>query len=589
MNAHVRGMPPTLALAVVLLLGGLAPPFAACPEAFSLETDVVVPMRDAVVLRADVMRPKQEGQFPVLLYRTPYGKHAARESYTTFARAVERGYAVVIQDVRGRYASEGEFVAYQHEAKDGYDTIEWAARQPWSNGAVGTFGLSYPGAVQWLAAVENPPHLRAMVPAMTFSSPELFFYSGGVFDMSWIAWIWFNIAPDVRVRKNLEGPKTREEAAAAWPEVAEQMRRHLPLTSLPNLKEVAPFYYEWMQHPPGDRWWRWAALEGKYQRVQAAVLNLSGWHDEAYGPSGALQNYLGLRRARRGQPDPRAALVLGPWTHGVGSLSQTRAGDREFGAAAAIDYDELVLGWMDHHLKGLETEKATPPVRVFVMGANEWRLASDWPAAPTQRRSLYLQPSGSASWEAPREDGSASAFTADPQQPVVDPFADSPGAHDQRALANRSDVLTFTSPPLANDLEVVGEIEVELYVSSEARDADFWVRLLDVHADGTAYNLMSPGLDVLRASYRDGGPRRKLLTPGRIYRLRLPNLMTGNVFQKSHRIQVQVMGSYFPHFSRNLQTGASEHVSAETRAATHRIYHERTHASRLLLPVLAPR
>jgi putative CocE/NonD family hydrolase len=165
---------------------------------FILEKDVAVPMRDGVVLRADVLRPRGTGRFPVLVYRTPYGKEPALEGYTTFRRAVERGYAVVVQDVRGRYASGGEFRPYENEGRDGYDSIEWAARQPWSNGAIGTFGLSYPGAVQWLAAVENPPHLKAMVPAMTFSSAQNFFYAGGLWDMSWIEWIWDNIAPDVR-------------------------------------------------------------------------------------------------------------------------------------------------------------------------------------------------------------------------------------------------------------------------------------------------------------------------------------------------------------------------------------------------------
>lgn len=558
------------------------------PEPFVLETDVPVRMRDGVLLRADVWRPQAEGRFPVLVYRTPYGKQAARETYSTFRRAVERGYALVIQDVRGRYASAGEFVAYRHEGRDGYDTIEWAAQQPWSNGNVGTFGLSYPGAVQWLAALESPPHLKAMVPAMTYSSPELFFYAGGVFDLSWIPWLWFNIAPDVRARKDLTGPKTRAEATAAWPAVSERLRRHLPLVELPDFKAIAPFYYEWLRHPPGDHWWEWATVEGKYDRVRAAVLNLSGWHDEAYGPAGALQNYLGLRRARREEPDPRVALVLGPWTHGVDSLAQTRAGDREFGVAAALDYDELVLDWMDRYLKGVEREKTARPVQIFVMGANRWRTGTDWPVVPTRRVSLYLHPDRQAGWEPPSDDGGASAFTADPLQPVVDPYADSPGAHDQRAVASRSDLLTFTSEPLACDLEVMGEIEVELYISSEARDADFWVRLLDVDPEGTAYNLMSPGLDVLRASYRDGGPERKLLEPGRIYRLRLLHLLTGNLFKKGHRVQVQVMGSYFPHFSRNPQTGASEHFSAETRKAAHRVHHERRHASRLLLPVVEP-
>src|SRR5215471_4836633 len=208
--------------------------------------DVAVPMRDGVILRADVWLPKVEGRFPTLVYRTPYGKQLAAKEWTTFDKAVAHGYAVLIEDVRGRYASDGEFVPYQNEGKDGYDTIEWAARQEWSDGNVGTFGLSYPGAVQWLAAVEAPPHLKAMVPAMTFATPRNFFYSGGVFDMSWIEWIWDNIAPDVRARKNLPGAKTEDQAMAEWATAAPELLNTLPLKKLEHLRNVAPYYYDWL-------------------------------------------------------------------------------------------------------------------------------------------------------------------------------------------------------------------------------------------------------------------------------------------------------------------------------------------------------
>ncbi|MBI1738779.1 MAG: CocE/NonD family hydrolase, partial [Acidobacteria bacterium] len=257
---------------------------APAQQSFTTEKDVAIPMRDGVVLRADIWRPASEGKFPVLVYRTPYDKRRAPESYATYRKAVERGYAVVMQDVRGRYASAGEFLPYQQEGKDGYDTIEWTAAQPWSNGAVGTFGLSYPGAVQWLAAMERPPHLKAMVPAMTFSTPRNFFYSGGVFDGSWIGWIWNNIAPDARVKKNLPGPKTGAEARAAFEKDASKLQGRLPLMALDELKGVAPWYFDWMRHEPSDAWWEWCELRGKYARTDAAVLNLSGWYDEAYGP-----------------------------------------------------------------------------------------------------------------------------------------------------------------------------------------------------------------------------------------------------------------------------------------------------------------
>src|SRR6266581_8771476 len=212
-----------------------------------VERNVAVPMRDGVVLLADVLRPAESGKFPVLVYRTPYGKDAAQEEYTTFRHAVERGYGVVIEDVRGRYHSDGEFRSYENEGRDGYDTIEWAARQLWSNEAVGTFGLSYPGAVQWLAAVESPPHLKAMAPAMTFSTPGNFFHSGGLFDMSWTDWIWNNIAPDVRVKRGLAGPRTGEEDRAAWKGLRASVLGRLPLSALDEFRDVAPYLFTWME------------------------------------------------------------------------------------------------------------------------------------------------------------------------------------------------------------------------------------------------------------------------------------------------------------------------------------------------------
>jgi uncharacterized protein len=205
-----------LILALANSVGILAQNPAETGAHFVEDRNVPVAMRDGVVLRADVLRPTRDGKFPVLVYRTPYGKDEAQQEYATFRHALERGYAVVIQDVRGRFHSDGEFRPYENEGRDGYDTIEWSASQPWSNGAVGTFGLSYPGAVQWLAAVQSPPHLKAMVPAMTFSTPQNFFYAGGAWDMSWIEWIWDNIAGDARLKKNLPGPRTYEEALTAW-------------------------------------------------------------------------------------------------------------------------------------------------------------------------------------------------------------------------------------------------------------------------------------------------------------------------------------------------------------------------------------
>ena len=516
--------------------------------------DVAVPMRDGVVLRADVWLPKVEGRFPTLVYRTPYGKEDAPKEWSTFEKLPARGYSVVIQDVRGRYASDGEFLPYQNEGKDGYDTIEWAARQPWSDGNVGTFGLSYPGAVQWLAAVENPPHLKAMVPAMTFSTPRNFFYSGGLFDGSWLECIWMNIAPDARKRKNLPGPQTVEEAKVAWKSDHGRVEGYLPLQGLPDLKQAAPFYYQWLSHAPADPWWDWAELRNKYDRVHCAVLNFSGWYDEAYGPDGATTNFNGLLAARKGANDPATRTIIGPWTHGAQDTQ--KSGEREFGPTAPVDYDELILRWMDHYLRGMDNSvEKEAPVRIFVMGTNAWRDEKTWPLERTRATSLYLAADSSESRMGKLLEGGGkskaktSAFLSDPSHPVADPY-DAYGAHDYRALAGREDVLVFDSKPMGKDAEVTGPISAEMYVSADVQDFDLWMRLLDVAPDGTAFNLMSPGLDVLRASWRDERLKPELLEPGKIYKLTLDRMLTSNTFLKGHRIRVQISGAFHPHFSR---------------------------------------
>ena len=552
------------------------------------DRDVAIPMRDGVVLRADVYRPSGDGRFPVLVFRTPYGKHYAARSDGIHEKAVARGYAVVLQDVRGRYASEGHFDPYRQEGRDGYDTIEWAAGQSWSDGRIGTYGLSYPGAVQWLAALEAPPHLVAMAPAMTFSSPRRFFYMNGIFDRSWLPWIYENIAPDARRRL---GMPDEEDAQAKWQAIAGDYQSWLPLRDLPWLRREAPYYFEWLSHPPEDAWWDWAELRGRYGRISAAVLNFSGWYDDAYGVEGAATNFNGLRQARGGQDRARTHLVLGPWDHGVPSATGGRTAALDFGPNAAFDYDGWVLDFHDHYMRGIANRfSQDAPVRYFVMGVNEWRDASRWPPPARRAETLYfgsMTDTGVRRLMAsvPATAGSRSTFLADPASPVVDPH-DSPGPHDYRKLASRQDLLTFDTEPLPAELTVAGEITALIYASCDCRDFDLWVRLQDVHPDGRAINLMSPGNDALRASYRNPAKGRQPIEPGRIYELRIPAMMTGIRFATGHRIRAQVSASFDPHLSRNLQTGKSEVDSAESRPAIITIHHGIEHASKLQLPVL---
>jgi len=563
-------------LAVCLALAPVASP----ADALRFERDLEARMRDGVVLRADVLRPDRPGRFPALLVRTPYGKTYERTDDSFAVRAARAGYVVVFQDVRGRYGSEGVFDPYRQEGKDGYDTIAWVAGLPYCDGQVGLTGLSYPAAVQWLAAVESPPQLKAMAPSMTFSNGRSFVYFGGAFDLSWLPWFFENIAPDVRRRLKLRGPQTDAEAEKAWTANGAAWLRHLPLGTHPALQGVAPAFFEWLDHPDDGPYWDYLRLESRYDRVRIPVLNLSGWHDEGYGPNGAAHNFLGTRQWG-------GKLVIGPWTHGTPTPKKTRVGELDFGKDAGLDYFDLLLRFFDRWLKGAANGiEREAPVRIFVMGDNTWRDEAEWPLSRARPSSYYLRASGRLSTDAPSEPESSDGYVYDPADPVVDPHEGRLGPFDQSPLRKRRDVLVYESEPLAKDLEVTGPIEIELWASSSARDTDFVARLLDVHPDGKAYNLMSPTLEVLRARYRNGEDRPEPLEPGRPVKLRLANGITSNVFKAGHRIGLMVTSSLHPHLDRNPNTGSVIATETRTLRADQLIFHDSGRPSRLVLPVI---
>ena len=576
-----------LACAIFVRPGVVLPASAQAPV---VDSSVAVPMRDGAVLRAIVMRPRAVGRFPALVYRTPYGAESAVRDSEIFAKAVARGYAVVVQDVRGRYRSDGKFDPYRQEGSDGYDTIEWAAAQHWSDARVGTFGLSYPGAVQWLAAVESPPHLEAMVPAMTFSRPDNFWYSGGLLDLSWNSWIWFSIAPDERRRAGIAGPRTGREARAAWDSLSPKLLARLPVTDVPELAEVAPWYREWLTHGPNDPWWSWADLRPRYGRTRAAVLNISGWHDEAYGPEGAITNFLGVLASRAAERDPRAFLILGPWEHGSGAIgdrsSTAASGERVFGAAAGLDYDELVLRFLDRFVRGVDNGvDREPRVRAFVMGENRWHTSDRWPlAASTPMRLLFgRRDSGKGTLSVGGHGEGSWTIVSDPEKPIMDPFGASYGAHDYRALAERQDVMVFETEPFARDTRVLGRVEVTLTVSVDAPDADLYVRLFDVSPRDTAWNLMSPGLEVTSLRERPGARTLVLNEPTEVT---IGHHLTGNLFRAGHRLRAVVMPSFLPHFAPNLPAARIETASLKRRASRITVYLGGKQKSSILLPLI---
>lgn len=560
---------------------------------FYREKNISIPMRDGIKLAAKIYRPTHFGRFPVLIFRTPYDKNENDpDNESTFLAAVKRGYAVVIEDVRGRYGSEGEFTPYKNEGNDGYDTIEWAAHQTWSDGKIGTFGLSYPGEVQWLAAIKSPPHLKAMVPAMVAWTMNQFIYFGGIFESDWIPWTYKYISPDIRVRKHLPGPKTIAAAKNEYDRLGvDAFYKYLPTLAMPYLKDVAPFYYDWLKHPPYSPYWAWGNFQNKYNKVHVAILNLSGWYDEPYGVGAAIHNYEGLISSRADQKDVKTKLLIGPWTHGVDATKSNLSGERIFSKDAAINYDKTVLDFLDHYVRGIDNGiENTKPIRIFIMGDNKWIESDIFPLKNTINTTMYLENKDNKGILSKTQivGKKVSSYLADPQHPVNDKFDISHGAYDLSYLDKRSDVLIFETPPLEKNFKVIGNIRPEIYLSCDAPDCDLFVQILDVNPDGKAFNLMSPGETALRVSYRNKTEKRELLHSGQIVKLIFPNLYTANDFKKGHRIRVLISSSWYPTYSRNLQTGKLESVSAKIRKAKISIYHDKKYPSKIIFPVVQP-
>lgn len=304
-----------------------------------IEKDVAAAMRDGIKLFANIYRPDADGKFPVILIRTPYNKerYCAYSSFPIYG--AQRGYVVIIQDIRGRYASEGEFLPYVQDFSDGYDSVEWAAALPFGNGKVGTQGCSYLGGVQWKIAAADPPHLVAIFPQCTSSSGRKFFFFGGAFDLTWIAWLNGRL-PDIKRRRGVKGIETSaEEASRQWSRNKWKWLKFLPLKDFPLFKGFYPFYYEWLAHPDDGPYWDFANIEKKHNQIRVPAYNLTGWFDDGYGVAGVISNFLGMRKngktktAREGQK-----LIIGAWTHC--NPASSKAGDVDFGPEAIINLNE---------------------------------------------------------------------------------------------------------------------------------------------------------------------------------------------------------------------------------------------------------
>ena len=559
----------------------------------TIERGVTVKMRDGVTLRADIYRPRAEGKFPVLLQRTPYDKRGAADFGL---KAAARGYVVVVQDVRGRYTSEGEWRPFQYESEDGFDTVEWAAALPYADGKVGMFGGSYVGATQMLAAIAAPPHLAGIFPVVTASNyHDGWTYQGGAYEL------WFNSTWTTGLAQD-----TLNRGVSREHNPVPQWVMKLPLSSYPVLNidpgNLAPYYQDWLAHPNYDEFWKRISIEDQHAKIQVPGYHVGGWYDIFM--LGTARNYAGLRAhagsdpARRGQ-----RLMIGPWFHGP---FDGRTGELDFGPAAraadgkSFDTDEVMLRWYDYLLKGavngIEREK---PVKIFVMGENAWREEDDWPLARARNTRYYLHSGGNAnslngdgtlSPDAPQAETS-DHFVYSPSEPVptrggglcCDNERLPSGAFDQRAVESRGDVLVFTTPAFETDFEVTGPVSLECFASSSAVDTDFTAKLVDVWPSGFAQNLTD---GIVRARYRKSPEKPEFMNPGETYKFTIDVGPTSNLFKAGHKLRIEISSSNFPRFDRNLNTGEDPGTSTRLVRASNTIYHDREHPSALVLPVV---
>jgi putative CocE/NonD family hydrolase len=550
--------------------------------------EIMIPMRDNTRLGAILYRPEFPNKFPALVYRTPYGVDDY-DSYAEFPlKAAKQGYLVFLVDVRGRLRSEGEFEAYRNEKADGYDLIEWIAQHPNCNGKVGTYGGSYPGIVQWQAMSQVPPHLLAAAPEMTPIGSHHFMFYGGAFSHPWIDWFAPYILADKRKRANdTSGPWDDEPATEEWEKSdRRQWYNYRPLADLPLLKKYAPEYYQWLAHPDSSAWWDFLNTGNDFNKFRNPVFLESGWYDAAYGPEGATRGFNKMRsQAATDVARQQTKLVLGPWNHTSLNTRKTKFGEVEFGTNAGMDYDEELLRWFDRLLKENTTERTLPDVNIFVMGENKWRRENEWPLKRTVYTPYYLHGDGALSATLPKKE-KPDSYVFDPANPFWDVSYEKSYPYDQRENERRTDVVVYTSQTLENDVEVTGEVSMELFVSSSAKDTDFSFTLCDVSPDGRSINLHGLDAGYLRMRYRNSLAKQELMKPGEVYKIKIGNVYTANLFGKGHRIRVYITSSKAPHYDPNPNTGTEIATEKNLVPATNVIYHDSSHPSKLILPVI---
>jgi uncharacterized protein len=594
-----------------------------------VERGVMAAMRDGRLLATDIYRPAFDGaaapgRFPALIERTPYGKEAPR--FVVPARFfAEHGYVVLIQDVRGRGDSQGEWYPFAREAPDGYDTIEWAAMQPWCTGKVGTMGTSYMAVTQSAAATLNPPHLAAM---FVTEGPSNYYSCSmrhnGAFEQRFLIYAFHMAVTSPEARAN---PALRQALLDARANLVHWLRR-LPLKRGASPLRMLPSYEQWaidlQTHAIYDEYWHqrgYAISEYYNEHADVPTVYFGSWYD-SYARA-TVENFVALSRLKR---SPQR-LMMGPWVHGV-RADEDFAGDVSFGPEALEHYNGLRMRWFDQWLKGIETGAADePPIRIFVMGGGSgkkvydvlglngrldhggrWRTEKQWPLAGTRETPWYLHPGGGLSARKLEASSASSTFRFDPQNPVPTvggcisvgfEFMPS-GGFDQRArfplaapdtlpLASRPDVLVFVSEPLEEPMEVTGAATVKLWVSSSARDTDFTAKLINLYPpsadypDGYALNLTD---SIIRMRFRDSWTHPELMTPGEIYQVSFPLYPISNLFARGHRIRLDISSSNFPRFDVNPNTGAPLGESGGIMVADNTVHHSAAYPSQIALPII---
>ncbi len=550
-------------------------------------------MRDGVHLDANVFKPSGNLRYPTVLLRTPYGKGGdLPPGYGSF---LNHGYAVMIQDVRGRYDSEGVFDSLRQEGPDGYDTLNWIAAQAWSNGKVGMIGGSYLGIAQWQVALLDNPHLKAIFPVVSGSDDyfDRYYSRGGAMRLGHrLMWLSENL--------NLPGTAT--------PKFSDYIG-HLPLRTSDRAaaRQTLELFQTVVNHPTYDSFWKQQSVQARIEQVRVPVFTVGGWYD-SFAESD-LEAFSALHRAGS-RSDQKHRIMIGPWAH---NMSVPFAGIN-FGDDSSAPIRAYQIEWFDRWLKGspdestryapetwhqVRSEVDEAPVHIFVMGANRWRDEQEWPLARARNTPMYFSSRGHANslsgdgkleWKASKK-AREDRFTYDPRNPVpthggavcCDPKIFAWGPMDQRPVEKRADVLVYTSAPLKQDLEVTGPVQVELYASTSAPDTDFTAKLVDVFPNGEARNLTD---GVLRIRYRRGLDKVELARAGEVYPLTIDAGVTSNVFLKGHSIRVEISSSNFPRFDRNPNTGRAVADETALVKASQTVYHGAMYASRVVLPVV---